>query len=108
MSYIDVRHANFLPPSLIIGEARDLGHRYITTEDLVLVRDELAKCASQSRRVHMPVEEPEALVQVTEPTTAKFVQSSGVEYDLGEEEMVTRRALTVDRFVPGARSAARQ
>ena len=32
-SYIDIRHANFLPPSLTIGEARDLSPRYTTAED---------------------------------------------------------------------------
>ena len=62
LSYIDVWHANFLLPSLTVSEARDLGPRYITTEDLAPERDELAKHVSQSRRVHMPVEEPEALV----------------------------------------------
>lgn len=41
LSYIDIRHANFLPPSLTVGEARDLGPKYITIEDLALVRDEL-------------------------------------------------------------------
>ena len=25
LSYIDVRHSNFLPPKLTVGEARDLG-----------------------------------------------------------------------------------
>ena len=33
-SYIDVRHANFLPPRLTVGEARDLGLRYTCLEEL--------------------------------------------------------------------------
>ena len=108
MSYIDIRYANFLPPSLTVGEARDLGPRYITVEDLAPMRDESAERVSQSRRVHVPVEEPEAPVQVTEPTTVESVHSSEAESNFDEEEMVTRWALTIDQFVPGARSVARQ
>ena len=109
LSYINIQHANFLPPSLTVGEARDLGPRYITVEDLAPMRDESAECVSQSRRVHVPVEEPEAPVQVTEPTTVESVHSSKAESNFDEEEeMVTRRALTIDQFVPGARSVARQ
>ena len=108
MSYIDVRYANFLPPSLTVGEAQDLGPRYITAKDLALVRDELAERVSQICRVHVPVKEPKAPVQVTELTIAEFVHSSGAEFDFDEEEMVTRWALTIDQFVPGARSTARQ
>ena len=108
MSYIDIRYANFLPPSLTVGEARDLGPKYITAEDLALVRDKLAERVSQIRRVHVPVKEPKAPVQVTEPTIAKSVHSSRAEFDFGEEEMVMRRALTIDHFVPGAWSVARQ
>lgn len=40
LSYIDVWHTNFLPPSLTVGEARDLGPKYTTAEDLAPVRDE--------------------------------------------------------------------
>ena len=108
LSYIDIQHANFLPPSLTVGEARDLGPRYITVEDLAPMRDESAERVSQSRRVHVPVEEPEAPVQVTEPTTVESVHSSEAESNFDEEEMVTRWALIIDQFVPGARSVARQ
>jgi len=62
LSYIDIRHANFLLPSLTVSEAQDLGLRYIIAEDLAPVRDESAKRVPRSRRVHMPVEEPKALV----------------------------------------------
>ena len=34
LSYIDIRHANFLPPRLTIGEARDLGRRYTCSDEL--------------------------------------------------------------------------
>ena len=61
-SYIDVRHANFLPPSLTTGEAQDLSPRYTTAKDLALVRDESAERVSQSRNAHIPVEGPNTLV----------------------------------------------
>lgn len=96
LSYIDARHANFLPPSLTVSEARDLGPRYITAEDLTLVRDESAEHVSRSSKVHVPIKEPEAPVQVTESTTAESIHSLAIESDSSEEEMVTRRALTID------------
>ena len=34
LSYIDVRHANFLPPTLTIGEAKDLGKHYTYSDEL--------------------------------------------------------------------------
>lgn len=84
LSYIDVRHSNLLPPQLTVGEAWDLSPQYTTVEDLALVRDALAEFMSQSRIVHIPVERPEA------PTQA------------GEDEMVTRKTMTISRFVLGA------
>ena len=96
LSYIDVRHTRFLPPSLTIREARDLGPRYTTVEDRALVR-ESAKCVSQSRKTHIPVEGPDSPVQVAEPVAVESANPSEVEADLGEE-MVTRRTLTIDRF----------
>ena len=57
LSFINVRHANFLPPKLTPGEARDLSLRYITAKDLAPIRDESAERASQSRQEHILVEE---------------------------------------------------
>ena len=74
--YIDVRHANLLPPSLMVGEARDLGLRYTTTNSLAPIRDALVDLVSQSCRVHIPVEEPEALIQVAEPAAAESINFS--------------------------------
>ena len=81
LSYIDVWHAKFLPSSLTTGEVRDLGSRYTTTEDHAPVRDESAGRVSQNRKVHVPIEEPEAPAQPTQPKT--------IEVGL-EVEMVTR------------------
>ena len=93
LSYIDVWHAHFLLPSLIVGEAWDLSPRYTTTEDLAPVRDESVERVSQSRRAHIPVEEP---------VVAESVNSSEAESDPGKDGMVTRRALTIGHFVPSA------
>ena len=64
LSYIDVRHANFLPPRLTIGEARDLGPCYTYSNELAPIRDESAERVSRRRReqAHVLVEQ-EALLQ---------------------------------------------
>ena len=46
LSYIDVWHANFLPPKFIVGEAQDLGWRYTCSDELAPIRDESAELAS--------------------------------------------------------------
>ena len=66
LSYIDVRHANFLPPKLTVGEARDLGPWYTCSDELVTVRDESAKRVSQNRQIHVLVE-PEAPIELEAP-----------------------------------------
>ena len=50
LSYIDVRHMNFLPPKFTVGEARDLGPRYICSNELAPIRDEFAERVSLRRR----------------------------------------------------------
>ena len=59
LSYIDVRHANFLPPKLTVGEACDLGLRYTCLDELAPIRDESAKRMSQRCReqAHVPVQQ---------------------------------------------------
>ena len=58
LSYIDVRHQNFLPPNLTVGEAQDLGPRLVWAESLVHVRDTSIDSVFQGRTVHRPIEEP--------------------------------------------------
>ena len=67
---------NFLSPSLTIGEARDLSPRYTTTEDLAPVRDESVEHMSQSRKVHVPIEEPEVQARTAELETAEADQDA--------------------------------
>ena len=58
LSYIDVRHQNFLPPNLTVGEARDLGPRLVWVESLVPMRDASIDSVFQGCAVHKPIEEP--------------------------------------------------
>ena len=111
LSYIDVRHANFLPPRLTVGEARDLGPRYTCSDELTPIRDESAERVSSRRRelAHQQVEqnnpppaEPKAPAQ-EEEAAAESVQSSGA-----EPEMVTRKVMSISRFVPGSQAPKQQ
>ena len=102
LSYIDIRHPNFLPPSFTIGEAWDFGPWIVRAKSLVLVRDDIANLISQNCTVHRPVGGPQTLVQPTRQVAAESVNSSEVETDQGEEEMVSKRTLTLERFLPGA------
>ena len=70
LSYIDVRHINFLSPSLTTREARDLGLCYITVKNLAPVKDESTEHVSRSHKAHMPVEEPDAPARITKEEIA--------------------------------------
>ena len=48
--------------------------------------------------MHIPVKGPDAPVQVAEPVAVESANPSEAEADLGQE-MVTRRTLTIDRFL---------
>nr|POE92762.1 hypothetical protein CFP56_17854 [Quercus suber] len=81
-------------------------------DELAPMRDASAELVSQNCKKHVFVElearvEPEAPVQVTEPTTTKSIYSSGTEPDLGDE-MVTRWTMTIGCFVPDTRPALQQ
>ena len=54
---------------------------------------------SQNRTIHRPIGRPQTLVQPTGQVAAEFVNSSKVETDQGEEEMVSKRTLTFKRFL---------
>ena len=111
LSYIDVRHANFLPPRLTVGEAHDLGPRYTCSDELTPIRDESAERVSHRRRelAHQQVEqrnpppvEPKAPAQ-EEEAAAESVHSFGAEF-----EMVTRRVMSISRFVPSVQTPEQQ
>ena len=108
LSYIDVRHTNFLPPNFTVGEARDIGPRYTCSDELAPIRDESAEEASQYlwERAHKVVQreavlaEPEAPAQEAEQEAVESSDSSRMHSV--PEEMVTRKTLTVSHFIPDA------
>ena len=59
LSYINVRYANFLPPRLTVGEARDLGPPYTCLDELAPIRGESAERVSRRRRelAHQQIEQ---------------------------------------------------
>ena len=115
LSYIDVRHANFLPPRLTIGEARDLGKRYTCSDELAPLRDESAERTPRRlqelahKAVHeVPVQEPvhpKDHVELEAPTVEaeQLVTTLPATNSFPLEDMVTRKTMTIDRFVPSAR-----
>ncbi|KAL0005688.1 hypothetical protein SO802_013249 [Lithocarpus litseifolius] len=105
LSYINMRHAKFLPPQLMVGEVRDLGPRYTTADSLAPVKDASADFVSQSCRFHVLVEEPEAPVQVAELAAAESVNCSNTDAGQGEK-MMKRQTMTFDQFLPGTRPTA--
>ena len=126
LSYIVVRHVNFVPPRFTIGEARELGLRYTCSDELAPLQDESIERVSQHRweqahvsiQLEAPVQpealvkpealvEPKALVQEAKETAVESVSSSKTESDQGHD-MVTRRTMTISRFMPGARPIAQQ
>ena len=121
LSYIDVRHTNFLLPKLTIGEAREFGKCYTCSDELAPLRDESAECVSWRLRelAHEAIQEevlvqgpahpedpvePEAPVEEAEHFAIDVTNLSATDSILGED-MVTRKTMIIDRFVPSARQA---
>ena len=115
MSYIDIRHADFLPPRLTIGEARDLGKRYTCSNELAPLQDESTERVSRRlqelahKAIHEgPIQEPahpEDLAEPEGPTieAEQFIINLLATESFPHEGMVTRKTLTIDRFILGAR-----
>ena len=108
LSYIDVRHSNFLPPRFTVGEAQDLGWRYTCSDDLAPIRDESTELASHRLRelAHEAIQqeepaEPKTPVQEAEHATVESSDSSRTHL-ARDEEMVTRKTLSISRFIPSA------
>ena len=113
LSYIDVRYANFLPPKLTTGEARDFGRRFTWLDELAPLRDESAERVSRRLREiaheaiqqegptqeqshpENPPAEPQQPVAEAAVLLAETVQPGS--------RMVLRKVMTIDRFVPSAR-----
>ena len=69
LSYIDVRYANFLPPKLTTGEAREYGRRFTCSDELAPLRDESAERESWRLRelAHEAIQQEEAVQEQAEP-----------------------------------------
>ena len=100
--YIDIRHANLLPPSLTIGEARDLNPQYTIVDSLAPIRDASVDIVSQNCKAHVPVEEPEAPIQAVKPAVVESMNSSEAKVDQADNEMVVKQKMGLARFVPHA------
>ena len=50
LSYIDVWYANFLPPKLTTGKAREFGRRFTCSDELAPLRDNSTERVSQRLR----------------------------------------------------------
>ena len=114
LSYIDVRYVNFLPPSLTTGEAREFGRRFTRADELAPLRDESAEKASRRIRelAHEAVQQGQAQGQPVPENPAAVNQQQVIEAAAllaraaqPKGKMVSRKVLTVERFVPGARQS---
>ena len=96
------------PSSLIVGETQDLGPRFVKARSLEPIRDTSAEIVSRNHVVHQLVErlEDPAPVQVAELVAVESIHSSGAKSDPGEDEMVTRRMMSIGCFVPSTRPAS--
>ena len=72
------------------------------------MRDASANSIFQGRAVHRPVEEAGVVVQPTEQAKVESINSSEVKAEQEEGNMVTRRTMTMERFIPSARLSAQQ
>ena len=113
LSYIDVQYPNFLPPKLTTEEAREFGKHYTCSDELAPLRDKSAERVSRCLRElaheaiqqETPVQEqakPENPVAEPEHPALEATNLSATDTHPGEN-MVARRVMTIDRFVPGAR-----
>ena len=72
------------------------------------MRDASANFVFQGRPAYKLVKEPRAEAQPADQAATESVNSSKVETEQGEGEMVTKRTMTINRFLPGACSVAQQ
>ena len=105
-------------PRLTIGKARDLSKRYTCSDELAPLRDKFVERASQRLQelAHKAIHEalvqepahPKDPVEAEAPAVEaeQFVIKLPATGSFPREEMVIRKTMTIDRFVPSARQAA--
>ena len=113
LSYIDVRYANFLPPKLTTGEAREFGPRFTAADELVPLRDDSAEQVSRRlrERAHEAIQQGDQAEEQPPPEDPpaehqqQVVEAANLlaEAIQPRARMVARRVMTLERFVPGAR-----
>jgi len=91
-----------------VGKARDLDPRLVRPESPIPARDASTNSVLQGRATHRPVEEPQAEVQPANQAATESVNSSEAKTEQGEGEMVIKRTMTIDWFLPGACLVAQQ
>ena len=112
LSYIDVRYANFLPPTLTIGEVRDFGQCFTCSDELAPLRDKSTERVSRHLRelAHEAVQQEGLVQEQSQPENPPAetqqpvveVAALSVEAIHPGGRMVLRKVMTIDRFVPGA------
>lgn len=110
LSHLDVRLRSFLCKGLTLEKARRLGPYQIREGSLPPVKDGSIDRVFHSQVEHILVEEPVASGQVEGPVVAELVNSSskGIEPEDLASEMVVKRKMTVDRFLPGGQLTFKQ
>ena len=113
LSYIDVRYANFLPPKLTTGEARDFGRRFTCSDELAPLRDESAEQVSRRLRelAHEAIQQEGPVQEQPQPENPPaepqqpVIEAAALSAEAIQpgERMVSRKVMTIDRFVPGGR-----
>ena len=88
LSYIDVRHSNFLPSKFTVGKAQDLGWHCTCSNELAPIKDESAELASRRLR-----ELAYEAIQQEEPAAHAAIESnnSSRTHPAHDEEMVPTR-----------------
>ena len=69
-------------------------------ESLVLVRNASATSVFQGCAVHRPIKESDTLVQLAKQAEVESINFSEVEAEQEEGNMVNRRTMTMERFIP--------
>nr|POE74101.1 hypothetical protein CFP56_67871 [Quercus suber] len=92
------------------GKARRLGPYQIREGSLPPVKDGSIDRVFHSQVEHIPVEEPVTSGQAEGPVVAELVDSSskGIEPEELASEMVVKRKMTVDRFLPRGQLTSQQ
>ena len=104
---------NFLPSKLTTGEAREFGRRYTCSDELAPLRDESAERVSRRLRelAHEAIQQEDPAQEQAQPENPvaepdhPMIEATGLSAADTHpgENMVSRRVMTIDRFVLGAR-----